>query len=118
MMLQRSRVTTFYPDGRTEDFNPRICWHLTKGLAEISTRNSWALGLMWRWRIGTYSIFRTLFVEIGHLTVYAHCGVRGVHNPRDARPLRVIGDTLNKAKRLLKRHHEKQGIKAAGASKE
>lgn len=82
MQSFRNRVTTKYADGRIEDFNPLICWHVDHGLVEISIRSKWAIGIMWLWRIGTWSRYRTLFVEIFGLTIYIHYGECAPHNPR------------------------------------
>ena len=82
MNYYRSRITTIHSDGTVIDYNPLICWNVQPGMAEISIRNTWAIGIMWKWTIGNWSRFKTWFGEIGKITIYVRYGYCEPYNPR------------------------------------
>lgn len=86
MNLMRNYRRVTYPDGHVVEFNPRIVWHfqiMRPGvLAEIGLRGGWAIGFMWTYRVGDYSVYRTHWLEVGPLTLYFHAGECEPHNPR------------------------------------
>lgn len=76
MQIHRSYSKTIYPDGRVQVFDPWITWLLwDNGIGEIGLRNGWSLGYLWRWKVGNWSRYKTWYVQIGWLTIYAHCGI-------------------------------------------
>lgn len=86
MNWHRNYSQTKYQDGSVETFDPLWCGHLQDidggVLGEIGIRGGWAIGLMWLYRVGSYSTYRVRFFEIGRLTLYVHLGMREPHNPR------------------------------------
>jgi hypothetical protein len=81
-MIYRTYHKITYADGRVEEFNPYWRWHFGQGMTEISTRHDWGIGIMWKWTIGTWSRYRTAYVQLGWFTIYAHYGRTDPHNPR------------------------------------
>ena len=86
MHLHRNYRQVTYSDGRVETFDPFLRWHLQTMrpglLAEFGFRGDCSVGFMWLYRVGIYSRYRTVFLELWRLTLYCHFGVREPHNPR------------------------------------
>lgn len=80
-MFERQAWTKTYSDGRVIKFNPFWRWRFGDGMYEISTRHDWAIGCLKGWRIGTWSRFKTAFINIGKLTLYVHMGRCEPYNP-------------------------------------
>ncbi len=83
MLIERSYRKTTYYNGRTEVFDPFICWTVSKGIIWIRLRNNYGIGILWGgYRIGIWSRICKKFIEIGSLTFYVSLGETLPHNPR------------------------------------
>ena len=85
-MIERQAWKKTYFNGDIIEFNPFWRWRFGNGMYEISTRYDWAIGCLYGWRIGTWSRYRTAFIDIGKLTFYVHMGQVEPHNPHTGIP--------------------------------
>lgn len=87
MRLHRNYVKTTFGNGEVREFNPLIVWHWDDAIHEIGFRGNYAIGYLWKFRIGSWSRIKTRFLELGPLTIYVHYGECEPYTPREKRAI-------------------------------
>lgn len=81
-MIRRNYSSIEYSNGLKAVFDPLVRWYFDKQTAEISFRGGYGIGVHRGLTIGTWSRYKTKWMQLGNFMIYLHLGECEPYNPK------------------------------------